>query len=66
MSVVVKTETEMSFVKVEVAGINSILLNIHGLVEQQLFQSVVQLGFLKEYFELFFEMHHIFSFESDS
>ena len=54
MSVVIETETEVTFIEVEIARVNSKLLNSDGFVNQQLFESIVKNRRFKESFELFF------------
>jgi hypothetical protein len=66
MCVKIKTESEMSFVDVEVASVDSVFLYVHGLIEQQLFKFFIEFFFFKEFLELFLKMHDIISFEPDS
>ena len=54
MSVVIETETEVTFIEVEIARVDSKLLNSDGFVNQQLFESIVKNRRFKESFELFF------------
>ena len=54
MSVVVKTEAEVTFVEVEIAGVDCILLDVHGFVYKQLFEAIVELLFFEEVFKLLF------------
>lgn len=42
VSVVIKTETEVTFVEVEIACVNSELLNSDCFVNQQLFKPIVK------------------------
>jgi len=53
----------VTFVKIEVASVDSILLDVHSLVEQQLLQTVIELLLLKQLLKLLLQMHHIHSFE---
>lgn len=54
VSVVIETETEVTFIEVEIARVDSKLLNSDGFVNQQLFESIVKNRRFKESFELFF------------
>ena len=56
----------MTFVDVQVASVYCVLLDIHGFVDEELLETVIQLLFLEELFELSLEMHHVGSLELDS
>lgn len=66
MSIKVKAQSEVPLVNVEIARVDGILLDVHGLVDQQLLEALIKLFLLEELFELFFKMHHVVSFELDS
>ena len=66
MGIKVKTESKMSFINVKISSINGVLLDVHGLIEQKLFQFFIELLFFKQFFELFFKVHNIISLEFDS
>lgn len=66
MSIEVKAESEVPLVNVEIARVDGILLDVHRFVDQQLLDTLVQLFLFKEFFELFFKMHHVVSFKLNS
>ena len=66
MRVIVKTQPEVTFVKIEVSRVDSIFLNIHSFVYQKLLQTIVNFSFLKQLFEFLLKMHHIISLEFDA
>ena len=51
MGVVVETQAEVAFVQIQVTGVDCVLLDVHGFVNQQLFQTVIELLFFEEIFE---------------
>ena len=66
MSVVVKTQSEMTFVDVQVTSIYCVFLNIHSFVDQQLLETIIQFLFLEELLELLLKVHHVGSLKLDS
>ena len=66
MGVVVETQTEVTFVQVEVAGVYCVFLDVHGFIDKQLFETVVEFLFFEKVFKLLFEVHHGDGLEFDS
>lgn len=62
----IEAESEVPLVYVEIARVNSVLLDVHGLVDQKLFEAIVQLFLFKQFFELLLQVHHVVRLELDS
>lgn len=66
VGVVVQIEAVVALVGVQVSGVDSELLNLHGLVQQQLLQLVLHLFLLKKFLDLFLQKHETIQLKIDS
>lgn len=59
MGIIVKAESEVALVGIKVASVYCELLNLDGLEEEQLLQSVVNRLFLEEFLKLCFQVTQV-------